>query len=324
MESMLLFLPFVLVVILANVGERQLWARYLTYASLIATNVALFGAAVLALLLALIGELRPELVGWLPWAINWPVVALVCLLTSLLASVALLRPARSWLAQRLSLEAHSMVHTTAVVYAVYLVGGSLAQAALIGDLENLILVGLSLSVWDVLLTGLTMLLFALVGVGLVVRRDVRKTLERLGVGGLSWRQLAGVVCLTVLLLALDYGVNAAWEAIDPASYGVLAGVNELLFGNLMTVGGALVLGLSAGISEELLFRGAVQPRLGLVLASLLFTVGHLQYGFTVAIFEVFVIGLVLGLVRNRANTTACIIIHAGYNTLGVLLGILQP
>ena len=92
----------------------------------------------------------------------------------------------------------------------------------------------------------------------------------------------------------------------------------------MTVGGAVVLGLSAGISEELLFRGAVQPRLGLLLASILFAVGHVQYGFTVATLEVFVIGLVLGLVRNRTNTTICILIHAGYNSVGVLLGLLQP
>jgi membrane protease YdiL (CAAX protease family) len=324
MESLVLFLPFVLVVILANLGERQPVARYLTYASLIATNLALVGAAALALVLQLAGVFVPDLMEWLPWPINWPVVALVCFLTSLVATVVLLRPVRSWVSRRLPLEPDSMVHTTALAFAAYLMGLSLAQAALIGDLENLILAGLSLTVWDVLLTGLAMLLFALAGVGLVVRRDVGETLKRLGVGWLSWRQLVAVAGTTAFLLALDYGVNVAWQAIDPAGYGVLVGVNEYLFGNLMTVGGALVLGLSAGISEELLFRGALQPRLGLVLAALLFTVGHLQYGFTVAIVEVFLIGLVLGLVRNRANTTACIIIHASYNTVGVLLGMLQP
>jgi membrane protease YdiL (CAAX protease family) len=95
---------------------------------------------------------------------------------------------------------------------------------------------------------------------------------------------------------------------------------ETLFGGLSTVAGAFALGLSAGISEELLFRGAVQPRLGLLLTTFLFAIGHLQYGLTVATFEVFLIGLVLGLVRKRSNTTVCIIIHASYNTLGTLLG----
>ncbi len=43
-----------------------------------------------------------------------------------------------------------------------------------------------------------------------------------------------------------------------------------------------------------------------------------------ATLEIFVIGLVLGLMRNRTNTTVCILIHASYNAVGVLLGLLQP
>jgi membrane protease YdiL (CAAX protease family) len=98
-------------------------------------------------------------------------------------------------------------------------------------------------------------------------------------------------------------------------------VTENLFGNLASVGGAIALGLSAGISEELLFRGAVQPRLGLLLATVLFAVGHLQYGLSVATLEIFVIGLVLGVMRARTSTTIAIVIHASYNALGVLLGL---
>jgi hypothetical protein len=150
------------------------------------------------------------------------------------------------------------------------------------------------------------------------------TLERLGLSRLTSKQLLVGVGLTVVLLGFDLGVNLAWEQVDPTGYGVLEQVTENLFGSLMTVGGALALGLSAGISEELLFRGALLPRLGLVLTSALFAVGHLQYGLTVATLEVFVIGLVLGLVRKKASTALCILIHAGYNMTGVLLGMLQP
>jgi membrane protease YdiL (CAAX protease family) len=130
------------------------------------------------------------------------------------------------------------------------------------------------------------------------------------------------VGITALLLAFDFSVNLAWESVDPEGYDLMSRVTENIFGNLATVGGAIALGLSAGISEELLFRGAVQPRLGLLLASVLFTIGHLQYGLTLATLEILIIGLVLGLVRNRANTTICIVIHAGYNTVGTLLGML--
>jgi membrane protease YdiL (CAAX protease family) len=68
----------------------------------------------------------------------------------------------------------------------------------------------------------------------------------------------------------------------------------------------------------------VQPRLGLLLATVLFTLGHVQYGLTVATLEVFIIGLALGLTRSRTNTTVCVLIHAGYNSLGVLVGLANP
>ena len=44
---------------------------------------------------------------------------------------------------------------------------------------------------------------------------------------------------------------------------------------------------------------------------------------TLAMAEIFVLGLVLGLMRNWTNTTVCILIHAGYNAGGVMLAILQ-
>jgi len=39
----------------------------------------------------------------------------------------------------------------------------------------------------------------------------------------------------------------------------------------------LLLGLSAGIGEEITLRGALQPKLGLALTSLLFAALHVQY-----------------------------------------------
>jgi membrane protease YdiL (CAAX protease family) len=210
----------------------------------------------------------------------------------------------------------------ALAYAIYQIGLSLGQMALIGSLENLAEAGVSLTIWDVLLSGLPLLVFALAGVGLWIRRNGRQTLERLGLRAVTWRQLLAAAGIVVLLLGLDFAVGQVWQEVNPFGYDVMERVMESLFGGLTTIVGALVLGLSAGISEELLFRGAVQPRLGLFVAALLFGIGHLQYGLTAATAEVFVIGLVLGLVRNRANTTLCIIIHAAYNSVGILLEML--
>lgn len=322
--SLLLFLPFIALVVFANLGERQPWARYTTYALLILTDLALLGGALLFVLLGVLQAVDttaaalPGLTGSV-WGL-----AAALFGTGLLAALPLVPAVRRGLARILPIDAASLVHMTALAFAVYEVGLVLGEMALIGDLSTLAEAAQALTPWDVVLSGVPLLLLALAGVGLFVRRGGVQTLERLGLRLPSWKHLLLAVALVAVLLAFDYGVNAAWEALDPAGYEKLTGVTEQLFGGLMTVGGAVVLGLSAGISEELLFRGALLPRLGLVLSSLLFAAGHLQYGLTVAMLEVFVIGLVLGLVRRRTSTTTAILIHAGYNTAGVLLGLLKP
>jgi membrane protease YdiL (CAAX protease family) len=79
-----------------------------------------------------------------------------------------------------------------------------------------------------------------------------------------------------------------------------------------------MLALSAGIGEETLFRGALQPRFRIPLTAVLFTLGHVQYAFSPAIVEILVIGLGLGWLRERTNTTTCMTVHIGYNFLGMI------
>jgi hypothetical protein len=90
--------------------------------------------------------------------------------------------------------------------------------------------------------------------------------------------------------------------------------------------GILTLGLAAALGEETVFRGAMQPRFGLLLTSILFALLHSTYGLTLSTLLVFIVGLVLGLLRLRYNTTTAMITHAVYNiSLGVIayLGILE-
>jgi membrane protease YdiL (CAAX protease family) len=339
MEELLLYVPFLVPVLVANLSERyrrsrletddprtdsarDLLLRYAPHALLVAINLGLLGLTLLALLSGLVQMLMPEEVEPGLLEVNWFVVAAACFLTGLLAFLPLIPAVRRWLSRWLPIDPDSMVHMTALAFAIYQIGLSLGQMALIGDLETLTDAELALTVGDVLLTGLPFVLFALLGVGFLVRRDGPRTWERLGLLRPTWKQLVAAAGITVLLLAFDTAVSWVWQEVDPTSYDLLDRVMENIFGDLLTVGGALALGLSAGISEELLFRGAVQPRLGLLLATILFSVGHLQYGLTAATLEIFVIGLVFGLVRKRSHTTICILIHAGYNTIGTLMGML--
>jgi membrane protease YdiL (CAAX protease family) len=322
MENLLIYLPFLVPAAVAQFGERQRWARATTYALLIVINITLVGLAGFLLINQLLAWLEPDLVEIEGPPFNWWAAAAACILTSAVACVPLIPVARRWLARRLPIDPESVVHTTALAFAVYQVGLSLGQMVLIGDLANLEGVDLALTVWDVLLTGILLLLFALVGVGFLTRRDGRATMERLGLRRPTWAQLALAVGLTILLLAISFAIDLFWFEVDPVGYDLLGEVTENIFGNLVTVGGAVLLGLSAGVSEELLFRGAVQPRLGLLLATILFAAGHLHFGLTLATLQILVIGLVLGLVRKWTNTTVCILIHAGYNTVETLLGLL--
>jgi membrane protease YdiL (CAAX protease family) len=86
--------------------------------------------------------------------------------------------------------------------------------------------------------------------------------------------------------------------------------------------GAIILGLSAGIGEEVLFRGALQPRFGIALTTMLWVLLHTQYELTWIMLGLALMGILLGWIRNRYGTVAAIITHATYNILVVFLQML--
>lgn len=247
-------------------------------------------------------------------------------LTGLVAWIPLLPPVRRFLARVLPIDPASIVHATALVFLVVVVGGSLAQLASF-DLNLAVDVPGALpplSYWDIILTELAYLVLAVLGVGFLVRRGLRATLQRLGIGGLSWRQWGITLGAIVLFFVADLLLTALVTRLFPGSEGPAGGIVKQLFGNLMNPLGAVVVGLSAGIAEEALFRGAMQPRFGLLLTALTFAVVHVQYGLTWPTVEVFLWGLALGYLRRRLNTTSCMAVHAGFNFLGLILAPLLP
>ncbi|HET6304256.1 MAG TPA: CPBP family intramembrane glutamic endopeptidase [Myxococcota bacterium] len=81
-----------------------------------------------------------------------------------------------------------------------------------------------------------------------------------------------------------------------------------------------VLAAASGIGEELFFRGALQPRVGLVAASLLFGAAHLVPSRPLALWSVFACaaGLLFGALFERTgNLVAPIVAHAAVNALNL-------
>ena len=85
----------------------------------------------------------------------------------------------------------------------------------------------------------------------------------------------------------------------------------------LTVAASIVLGVSAGVGEELLVRGALQPRAGLFWASILFAAGHVQYTWF-GMLTILLLGVALGIVRARANTTTAIVVHGLYDIVAAI------
>jgi membrane protease YdiL (CAAX protease family) len=125
--------------------------------------------------------------------------------------------------------------------------------------------------------------------------------------------------LVPTMMGFEWVVGKLWSTLGWAQ------TNEKEFEQLVkfaeSIIGAVVLGLVAGVSEEVTVRGVLQPRMGILLSNLLFTSLHaLQYNFD-ALLVVFVIGLVLGVVRRYTNTTTTAIIHGTYDFTLVLIAV---
>ncbi len=315
----LVFLPLVVLVVLANFGERHQIARYLTYGALLALNSLL---GLMGLLLVVVGIIGPQF--WAEAApemgvVDWGAMGLVLVVTAGVASLLLLPPMRRLIARLgLKVDPGSCVHATALSLASLLVGTSLINLWLI-PLVTEQPAAISITPLDVWMQELGFAVLGITGVGLFVRRDLRATLERLKLRRLSPGDVGLGMGLVVALLAFAWLVAWAWSQWWPESYEEVGRISDILFGSLQSPVGALTLGLAAGLGEEVLFRGALQPRFGLLMTTLLFTVAHTQYTVSPALAEIFVVGLVLGLVRDRGSTTLAILVHAGYNIMQVVL-----
>lgn len=175
----------------------------------------------------------------------------------------------------------------------------------------------------ILASQLPFVVVALLGVGAGIRRGPRDTLARLGYGPVSLRQVGLVALFILAAFAVSLGADYLFSQLQPDLYRKVGEISGTLFNpkGLSLVSAilfALLIGVGAGLGEETLFRGAVQPVFGIPVTSVLFASMHVQYGPSLLLGYIFVLSIGLGLLRRHINTTASFLAHAGYNTLGIL------
>lgn len=320
MEIGLTLFPFVLlalVLILANLEVKDRTFYWLTLLALAGLN---FLVLVMGLIFVAFGLLESsgfssELVA------AYQSLGRAMLVTGLVAFLPFIPFIRRLLARWLPMNPASVLMTTALVYAIYLVGSGIGQQPLLSNPEVLgDMGGVDVTIGLLWAQALGMILLTFAGVGLFIRRDWRATFERLGLQRLTLKHLGIAVAAVIGLYLFQVAVSLAWQALDPTGFAQINDASNLLLGDVSgSLAGALTIGLAAALGEELIFRGAVLPRFRLLVTSILFTILHSQYGFSPAVGLIFVIALVLGVLRYRTSLTVCILVHFGYNFVSVVV-----
>ncbi len=177
----------------------------------------------------------------------------------------------------------------------------------------------SVGVLDLVVQAATFLAIAYIAVGFPYWRDLLQATERLGIVVPDARTIGMGLLGTIGAFLVAGLAGYVAQQLNPGLSESLSEIVDTMTAEVQNPIGAVILGASAGIGEEAVFRGALQPRFGMVLPSLLFTMLHgPQYGFNVALLGLFGVSMILALLRKHTNTTAAMIAHALYNAVQVL------
>jgi len=179
--------------------------------------------------------------------------------------------------------------------------------------------------------GFGLVLMSVCGVGILVARKPKETFARLGWSKPTLTQVG----IGLGLVVFSFLYDLCWSLYthqtgDMASK--ISAYNATTFAAPAGSGGfgysvflALAAALCAGIGEETLIRGAIQPVLGILPAAFLHGILHAQFSNApTLILQVALWSCVMGIVRRCTNTTTTIIGHAGFNFVTTFLFAFNP
>jgi membrane protease YdiL (CAAX protease family) len=334
-----MFFPLFLVMGLANLAERQR-ERAEPHQALAVTSYLLLG---LLYLLGIVAGLAVQVLGFLvqqqPQLLeeagvpfqpdSFAMLGAGIWIPCLVGILFLLPPVRRLLARFTAIDPLSPVHAVALAFSALVIinlmftlglglanlAEMLAEQAEAGATTNTLL-----SLW---LQQIFTALLGMVGVGWLSRRDLGATLQRLGIVTPTLGQILIGFFLGLLMVPVIIVVEQVSTYYNIGVDQSVSDLTEQLLGSLFTTPfGIFTIGAAAALGEETIFRGAAQPRFGLLLTSLLFALVHSNYGLSISTLIVFIVGLILGILRQRYNTTTSMVMHATYNMTLALLAYL--
>lgn len=173
---------------------------------------------------------------------------------------------------------------------------------------------------------LGLVILAACGAGIFVARKPKEVLVRLGlVKPAGWH-----IGIALLMVPVTFGYDYLWSLFTESS-GVGGKLSMYNSGTFTAGGGgqaaflALATGMCAGLGEEVLMRGGLQPAFGIIPAGILHGVLHGQFQHApILIVQVAGWSIIMGIVRKYTNTTTTIITHATFNFLTTFLFAFNP
>jgi membrane protease YdiL (CAAX protease family) len=223
-------------------------------------------------------------------------------------AIGLIRRARTVLLRPLGLDPNSAVHAVVAVAAAATI---VMSVVLFVELTDQVDEKVSFYPSDSLVSVLSDGALALAGVGFLLSRGPREALGRLDLKPIRVRQVAIAALLAVVFLGVVDVMERA-ESVWLPSLHALEDRFDYEFVGMPPVIGAVLLSLAAGVGEELVFRGALQPRLGIVATSVLFAAVHVQYQIP-GMVMIFLVAVGLGIVKTRTSTTFTACVHVFYD-----------
>ena len=233
-------------------------------------------------------------------------------------------------------HADSVVHTLAIILMIFASMNTIGNFILAGGIEGIAEDLADIGIVDLLTNFLMYIVISLFGVGIFVRRNLARTIKRLGIrlpekeNILGWlgQGVKHLLIGTVVgfgMFWVQVGLSVTWQSfVSPETLAEQSVAAEAMF---TAFSGSLWLGFllafTAGVGEELLFRGALQPIFGNIIVSIFFVMLHSQYILTPASLIILTVSLVFGFLRNHYTTPSAMMAHFVYNfTPFVLISIL--